>query len=81
MKPNIISNTISRNEHVAQKLFDILQHATLAAGFDVESSYTYLRRVRNQYRGQVRKELDRIVALGEKGTAIFCDMFLKEFGA
>ena len=63
---------------VAQKLFDLLQQAELAYRLKGQPHCEYLRPHMHKAQGQLKKELTRICALGDK-AGVFIDYFLKEF--
>jgi hypothetical protein len=68
------------NRHVAQRLFDLLQQAEMAYHLNGVRHADYLKPYHSRAVGQLRRELGRIIALGDN-AARFCDYFLKEFGA
>lgn len=70
---------VMHNPHVAQRLFDLLQESELAYRLRGEAHADYLRRRAHQYKGQTRRELNRIVDLGPDAGRLV-DYFLKEFG-
>lgn len=66
------------NPHVAQKLFQELTHAELA---HLETGVThagFLSMRRHRYNGEVRRELEKIIALGAD-CGRFVGIFLAEF--
>ena len=66
------------NPHVAQRLFDLLQQAELAYLLKQQPHAEYLRPHMRKSRGQLKRELERICALGDQ-AGVFIDYFLKEF--
>lgn len=63
----------------AQRLFNEFQQAELAYQIAGTPHAEYLRRRRQHHLGETRRELDRVVSLGEK-AGVFVDFFLREFG-
>lgn len=68
------------NESVAQRLFDLLQQAELAYLLKGQSHAEYLKPHMHRAQGQLKRELTRIVALGDQ-AGVFVDYFIKEFEA
>ncbi|MGI9160798.1 MAG: hypothetical protein ACR2K1_13695 [Saprospiraceae bacterium] len=68
------------NPYVAQRLLDLLQESEMAYRLRGVAHSDYLRRRAHQYKGQTRRELNRIVDLGPDAGRLV-DYFLKEFGA
>jgi len=68
------------NEISARKMFNLLQEAELAAHLAGINRRAYLVKHRARHVGQVRREVDRIIKLGEDGCDKFFGFFLQEYG-
>lgn len=73
-----LSSESSMNPAVSKKLFQELTHAEVAYRLKGEPHAVFLSRRRHRYRGQCRKELERVIALG-LNAGRFVDFFIKEF--
>lgn len=75
MKQNHALNAVSD-----RRMFDILQEAEISAHLGEKTRRGYLVSKRNAHVGQVRREIDRIVSLGEEGVDMFFGFFLEQYG-
>lgn len=73
-------NNHNLNDHVARKMFDLLQQAELAFQMKGQKHADYLKPFRARAIGQLRMELTRIIDLGDRAEYMI-DFFMKEFGA
>lgn len=71
----------SGNPHILRRLYDSIMDAGLAGELaDPARRVAVLRKMRNQRHGQVRRILDRVLALDADQQAAFFDNFLKGYG-
>lgn len=68
----------ANNHHAAHKIFNLVQAAELKHRLDGTPHAEFLGRKRHKVHGQARKELDRIVALGDDAGR-FVEIFLGSF--
>lgn len=71
----------SANPHILRRLYDSIIDAGLAGELaDPARRVAVLRKMRNQRHGQVRRILDRVLALDADQQVAFFDNFLRGYG-
>lgn len=73
-----MSDMVDLNKHVARKMFDLLTNAELAFQMTGQKHADFLRPYCRKANGQLKKELNKIIELGDRAEYLI-DFFLKEF--
>lgn len=67
------------NIHVARRLFDVLTDCEIVHCLTGIRHYDYLAAKRRNMRGQLGREMDRILGLGPEKIVDWMQVFLNEF--